>query len=548
MPALGGTENSVYVSALRRIVRVAGLGMAFMVLLLGILIRKGIFDNSHYTSDGVLALICLGFVAVGVWQLRWGRSTKQELVAVAVYHLFASLYLLFISGVTGPAIIAWIMLLIASDLYFGRIAYMLSMLLLLATLFASIALTRDFSLQQLNQGLGSAVVIAVTGFFVTRLHSVDDEERVAFATTRKKEVLQHERLTSLINGMADAVISTNEKGVINAYNAAALSLLDTNQTLIGRSIDMLFNLIDDTLRPIKLSQVLGETRSHVILDDYLHRYDDGEVVNLYISIAPVHPNYQQKGQRGFIIVMRDITKEKSLEEERDEFISVVSHELRTPVAITEGTISNLALMFDRGIGDKAQIQQAIESAHEQVVYLAKMVNDLSTLSRAERGVADAPEPIDVSEMIQALYAQYRPSAEAKGLILNIDAGPRLGAVMASRLYLEEILQNFITNSIKYTKEGSVTLQAQRKLGTVSFSVSDTGIGMSKTDQKHVFEKFYRSEDYRTRETAGTGLGLYVVRKLAGKLNTNIRLKSRLNHGSTFSFDMPVADMAQPIAK
>jgi signal transduction histidine kinase len=107
--------------------------------------------------------------------------------------------------------------------------------------------------------------------------------------------------------------------------------------------------------------------------------------------------------------------------------------------------------------------------------------------------------------------------------------------MASRLYLHELLQNFITNSIKYTKEGSVTVSVRNKDGLVTFEVKDTGIGISKADQAKVFKKFYRSEDYRTRETGGTGLGLYVATKLAKKLNTTINLSSRLNHGSTFSF-------------
>jgi len=104
--------------------------------------------------------------------------------------------------------------------------------------------------------------------------------------------------------------------------------------------------------------------------------------------------------------------------------------------------------------------------------------------------------------------------------------------------LHELLQNFITNAIKYTKEGSITLEVARKKDTIHFAVKDTGIGISKSDQAKVFNKFYRSEDYRTRETGGTGLGLYVAVKLAKKLGTEIDLSSRLNHGSTFSFTLP----------
>ncbi len=238
--------------------------------------------------------------------------------------------------------------------------------------------------------------------------------------------------------------------------------------------------------------------------------------------------------------MRDITKQKSLEEERDEFISVVSHELRTPITIVEGSLSNLEVLANRKTPPaKDTLTTTISTAHEQVLYLAKMVNDLSTLSRAERGIADAPEEIAVSELLHAMHHQYQRDAEQKGLALDLDLGGKLGKVMASRLYLEELLQNFITNAIKYTTQGSVTIIARSSAGKVMFSVKDTGIGISRSDQNKVFNKFYRSEDYRIRETGGTGLGLYVSTKLARKLHTTIELKSRLNHGSTFSFTLPV---------
>ena len=108
----------------------------------------------------------------------------------------------------------------------------------------------------------------------------------------------------------------------------------------------------------------------------------------------------------------DIVALVLLEEERDEFISVVSHELRTPITIVEGTLSNLDVM----VGQKKAIDQkvladSIKTAHDQVLYLARMVNDLSTLSRAERGIADAPEEIDVTELLHALHRKYQKEAD-----------------------------------------------------------------------------------------------------------------------------------------
>jgi signal transduction histidine kinase len=167
-----------------------------------------------------------------------------------------------------------------------------------------------------------------------------------------------------------------------------------------------------------------------------------------------------------------------------------------------------------------------------------MVNDLSALSRAERGVGDDAEEIDVTDLAHKMIEKYTTDANANKLHLDLDLAPKIGKVKASRLYLEELLQNFITNAIKYTKKGSVKIIFSKKNGIINFAIKDTGIGISKTDQAKVFEKFYRSEDYRTRETGGTGLGLYVAAKLSHKLGTRIQLVSRLNVGSTFSFDLP----------
>jgi signal transduction histidine kinase len=187
---------------------------------------------------------------------------------------------------------------------------------------------------------------------------------------------------------------------------------------------------------------------------------------------------------------------------------------------------------------KTTLAENVKNSHDQVLFLAKMVNDLSTLSRAERGVADATEEIDVAVMVHDLYNQYGPQAGAKGLHFNLDASPQLGTVVASRLYLKELLQNFITNAIKYTQEGSVTLHVKSTKDAITFSVSDTGIGIRKADLENIFKRFYRAEDFRTRETNGTGLGLYVSAKLAKKLGCKINVESRINHGSTFSFSLP----------
>lgn len=349
----------------------------------------------------------------------------------------------------------------------------------------------------------------------------------------KKSLSEHQRMITLINNITDAILSTDEHGIINTYNSAALNLIDTNSGINGEHISQVLNLETTDKKPIDIFKELTKSSAIRQRDDVLMKIGDDDYIRLEVTLAPVQGGDKMTPD-GYVLILRDITKTKSLEEERDEFISVVSHELRTPIAIAEGSLSNAKLLVERKMTSK--IPEAIDESHKQILFLARMINDLSTLSRAERGVADETEIIDIAELAAQINSEYSPQASEKGLTFNLDIGGRLGVVKVSRLYLEEILQNFITNAIRYTPKGSITLSIKKnKSGEVIFKVIDTGIGISKADMAKIFDKFYRAEDYRTRETKGTGLGLYVSAKLAKKLGCKIEVESRLNHGSVFGF-------------
>lgn len=350
--------------------------------------------------------------------------------------------------------------------------------------------------------------------------------------------LERERLTSLINSMADGVIAIDEKAHIVVYNGAALNILDVNSTITGKLINSVIKVIDKTNQPVELKKIILETKTQSTSRDWKLIYPDGSMINLYTSIAPVKLGYGQEGMSGYVILLRDITREKSLEEERDEFISVVSHELRTPIAIAEGNIGNAEFILEK-TGDQAKVKDALEQAHDQVNFLSGMINDLSTLSRAERGKLQVDvEEINTYELIEEIGRLYTPEAEAKGLQLFAEPDRTLELLKSSRLYVREILQNFVTNAIKYTEKGHVTISAQKRDGGVVFNVTDTGIGLSKADRDRVFDKFWRSEDFRTRQNSGTGLGLYVTMKLTRLIHAEIDVQSELNKGSTFSIFVP----------
>lgn len=358
-------------------------------------------------------------------------------------------------------------------------------------------------------------------------------------TKSPNAALEHERLRSLINSMGDGVIATDESAKILFYNGAALNILDLNSDMQGKSLATVLKLLDKNNQPVDLRKLVQSSNTSTSTRDFHLEYADKSVVNLYLSIAPVKLGYGQEGMKGYVVLIRDITREKSLEEERDEFISVVSHELRTPIAIAEGNISNAEFIVSKSADKDQAVADALQQAHNQITFLSGLINDLSTLSRAERGkLAVDIEPINVAELMQELAKNYTPQAEEKGLKFITQTDPKLELLKSAKLYVREVLQNFITNAIKYTENGSVTLSAKPKEGGVEFAVTDTGIGISKNDQEKVYDKFFRSEDFRTRQNNGTGLGLYVTMKLARLIHAELDLQSELNKGSTFKVFFP----------
>lgn len=352
------------------------------------------------------------------------------------------------------------------------------------------------------------------------------------------ERLERQRLTSLINSMADAVIAVDKQCKVVLYNGATLNILDVNNISAGISLSKLLEPIDTDNQPFDIVDFVKNTKRPTTNRDLRLKYADGSTINLYISIAPVHLGYGEQGQRGYVLLLRDITREKSIEEERDEFISVVSHELRTPIAIAEGNIGNAEFISEK-TGDISEVRKALKEAHIQVLFLADMINDLSTLSRAERGKLELDiEPINVHELLNELLSGFTPEAESKGITIKTVIDPKLELLQSSQMYVREILQNLITNAIKYTRRGQVTIDAVQQSKGVRIIVKDTGIGINKADQDRVFDKFFRSEDYRTREANGSGLGLYVTIKLIKLIHAEINLDSELNKGSTFTLDVP----------
>lgn len=528
-----------------RIFRYAGLFVPIALLTYGIFTLYGYITPPHYVNSESIVLISSLWAALSIFHfLIPVASDVDGMFRLTAYHLATGIYLVFISGISSPFAVCWLLLMLVSYNYFAIKGFALSTLSFVAFMVLDILLWSYGNYLVLTYDLVALATILMVGFVFLSIIKLQGTTTKDYNSAKAKAHLHRDRINTIINNLTDAVLSLDKNCNVRIYNSSSLNLLDTNNSLIGMKIDKVLPLQDKEGNPVDIVEELSKTKTVVKRDDLCYQYSDGEIIRLEITYSPIKSTFSQikksEIHEGYIMIMRDITKAKSLEEERDEFISVVSHELRTPITIAEGAISNAIAMIGHPNITNDMLKDTMNTAHDQTIFLANMVNDLSTLSRAERGVGNSIEEIDIKELAHKLYEKYYTSAKEKDLALDLDLSTRLGVVITSRLYLEELLQNFMTNAIKYTKKGSITIAFHRKNNVITLAVKDTGIGISKSDQTKIFNKFYRSEDYRTRETSGTGLGLYVAAKLSRKLNTKINVTSRLNHGSTFSIDMPVS--------
>lgn len=396
--------------------------------------------------------------------------------------------------------------------------------------------------------LNLLIVHLITIALIAGIYLIDTLDSLKLSYEKKPDNIDRKMMTTLVNSMTDGVLAIDGSGVVDIYNGSALDILNINASLEGHNISEFFELVDAKDEPFDILSKTQSGSGYYSSRNLLLKIDETEKINVYINISPVKFGYGEESPGGFIIIIRDITREKSLEEERDEFISVVSHELRTPITIAEGNLSN-AIMVAENDKLNQMIVQSLEESHKQVIFLSEMINDLATLSRAEQGkLQNKPEVIDVHELIKGLRSDYRSQARQKNLDFNTVVDKNVTNLTSSRLYVREILQNFITNAIKYTQSGDISLTVEQIENFTVFKVKDSGIGISKADQKLLFNKFFRSEDYRTRENNGTGLGLYVTLKLAKLIGAEITVDSVLNEGSTFTIKVPSMEIKTPKVK
>ena len=349
----------------------------------------------------------------------------------------------------------------------------------------------------------------------------------------------------VINAIGDGVMAVDGKGTIQLINPAAQRILGWGkQDALALSYKSVLQLIDQVGKPLDstvdpIQQVLN-TNQQVRNNDLTIASKTGKKMMTSLVVSPVG----EMGS-GVIIVFRDITKEKAEEREQAEFISTASHEMRTPVASIEGYLGLALNPQTSKIDDKAR--NFIMKAHEAAQHLGRLFQDLLDVSKADdRRLANNPRVIDIVNFTHDILQGFEQKAKEKGLNLIFKPNPDDGSHHVAPVYsvnldndhIREIIDNLTENAIKYTPQGEVVVDVTGTDDKVVLSFKDSGIGIPNEDMPHLFQKFYRVDNIDTREIGGTGLGLYLCRRLAETMGGRIWAESEYKKGSTFYLELP----------
>jgi signal transduction histidine kinase len=230
-----------------------------------------------------------------------------------------------------------------------------------------------------------------------------------------------------------------------------------------------------------------------------------------------------------------------LEQLRRNMTTDVAHELRTPLSNIRGYLEAL----QDGVTQPSPA--VIDSLHDEAMLLTRLVNDLQELALAEAGQLKLVlHPTVPEQVVSQVVDVMQPTAASKGLTLRTDLQTDLPPVMADSGRMAQVLQNLVNNAMTHTPAGgqiTVTARADAPAGQVQLSVRDTGIGIAPEHLPHVFDRFYRVDQSRTRATGGAGLGLAIVKQLVEAHGGRVWAESTPDQGSTFSFTLPVAASA-----
>ena len=457
-------------------------------------------------------------------------------VAVAVTTIITS------GGVVSPFLVMWIIVAIFAGFFGAIILGIMGLLVILQIIATSVqqGINIQFIIGYLFFGFLPLIFSLVLWI---RRQKTDDNtsnlENKLSAVESKSDVV--------INAIDDGVLAISKDGNIELINPSAQQIIGWDQgDALGLNWKSVLKLVTSDGKDVEdlenpIAQSLSKNQpTH---NDKLFLLTSSEK-RILVSIvsSPVGTDGE-----GIIVVFRDITKEKAEEREQAEFISTASHEMRTPVASIEGYLGLALNPATAHIDEKAR--DFITKAHESAQHLGRLFQDLLDISKVEDGrMKNNPKIINVNEFLKDIFDGLATKANGKQLnyifmpdIIDEGKEKSLQPIFYANIdpdHFREVVSNLIENAIKYTPSGEVVVNITGDDKQISVSVKDSGIGIPAEDIPHLFQKFYRVDNSDTREIGGTGLGLYLSRRLAEAMSGNLRVESKYKEGSTFYLEIP----------
>jgi two-component system, OmpR family, sensor histidine kinase VicK len=408
--------------------------------------------------------------------------------------------------------------------------------------------------------VGLAAVVAILLVVTVMLRRKNKKAKSSTTTVTLANSLRDEKLKSsiILNTIEDGVVLVDEQQVIQLFNpgAANISGWSTDEAA-GLAWPSVFKFVNSKGEPIGSSdepvaklfnegQTIRDSAANIMTKS-------GKIVAINLVVSPLLD--ANKKVTGAVGVFRDVSQERQEEAQRAEFISTASHEMRTPVAAIEGYLA-LALN-DRVSTIDTRARDYLEKAHASTQHLGKLFQDLLTSAKAEDGrLTNHPTVVEFGSYLQQIVSDLKFSAEKKGLFLEflvgssstIDASANTesGSRVLQPLYythadpdrIREVITNIFDNAVKYTESGKVTIGLTGNDQVVQFYIKDTGNGIPPEDIPHLFQKFYRVDSSATRTIGGTGLGLFICRKIVELYDGRIWVESEIGKGSTFFINLP----------
>jgi two-component system, OmpR family, phosphate regulon sensor histidine kinase PhoR len=347
------------------------------------------------------------------------------------------------------------------------------------------------------------------------------EESYARVQTSQRE------LETLLNSMQDAVVAVDVDGRVQWANRGMNRLLLHAPRLNAP-------LIDSIRDPDFLAAIQKAARDQVVTSARSNTIASGRTFD--VTAAPMPGG-------GAVAVLRDLTETERMEKSRRDFIANVSHELRTPLTSIQGYTETL---LDSPLADN-HVREFLEIIRKNAARMSRLTEDLLTLARVESGEQRfGMQRVSPEELLQDALESFREVARSYGVELGVELAIEnsvpAGNVNADREAIHQIFSNLIENALKYAASGGKVILGARPVESgVEFYVRDFGPGISSEHLPRLFERFYRVDKARSRESGGTGLGLAIAKHIVLAHGGTIRAESELHHGSTFLFTLPASE-------